>query len=35
VEEVTIKLHLRRIYRKIGVSNRTQAVKLAMANGIG
>jgi len=35
VEEVTIKLHLRRIYRKIGVSNRTQAVKLAMAHGIG
>ncbi len=35
VEEVTVKLHLRRIYRKIGVSNRTQAVKLAMANGIG
>lgn len=35
VEEVTIKLHLRRIYKKIGVANRTQAVKLAMANGIG
>ncbi|MDH3229073.1 MAG: response regulator transcription factor [Alphaproteobacteria bacterium] len=35
VEEVTVKLHLRRIYRKIGVVNRTQAVKLAMANGIG
>jgi len=35
VEEVTVKLHLRRIYRKLGVSNRTQAVKLAMANGIG
>ena len=35
VEEVTIKLHLRRIYKKIGVINRTQAVKLAMANGIG
>lgn len=35
VEEVTVKLHLRRIYRKIGVSNRTQAVKLAMAHGIG
>jgi DNA-binding NarL/FixJ family response regulator len=35
VEEVTVKLHLRRIYKKIGVPNRTQAVKLAMANGIG
>lgn len=35
VEEVTIKLHLRRIYKKLGVSNRTQAVKVAMANGIG
>ncbi|UCH73737.1 MAG: response regulator transcription factor [Rhodospirillales bacterium] len=35
VEEVTVKLHLRRIYRKIGVSNRTQAVKLAMAHGMG
>ena len=35
VEEVTIKLHLRRIYKKVGVANRTQAVKMAMANGIG
>lgn len=35
VEEVTIKLHLRRIYRKIDVANRTQAVKMAMANGLG
>ncbi len=35
VEEVTVKLHLRRIYKKAGVANRTQAVKLAMANGIG
>jgi len=34
VEEVTIKLHLRRVYKKIGVPNRTQAVKLAMANGL-
>jgi DNA-binding NarL/FixJ family response regulator len=35
VEEVTIKLHLRRIYKKLDVENRTQAVKLAMANGFG
>lgn len=35
VEEVTVKLHLRRIYKKVGVANRTQAVKLAMAKGIG
>ena len=35
VEEVTVKLHLRRIYKKVGVVNRTQAVKLAMANGVG
>ncbi len=34
VEEVTIKLHLRRIYKKIGTANRTQAVKLAMAAGL-
>lgn len=34
VEEVTVKLHLRRVYKKIGVPNRTQAVKLAMANGM-
>ncbi len=35
VEEVTIKLHLRRVYKKIRVANRTQAVKMAMANGMG
>ena len=34
LQEVTVKLHLRRIYKKVGVSNRTQAVKLAMENGI-
>lgn len=35
VEEVTVKLHLRRIYKKIKVANRTQAVKMAMAKGLG
>lgn len=35
IEEVTIKLHLRRVYRKLGVSSRTQAVKLAMQAGLG
>ena len=33
VEEVTVKLHLSRIYRKFGVSNRTQAVMLARDHG--
>lgn len=35
IEEVTIKLHLRRVYRKLGVSSRTQAVKLAVQVGLG
>lgn len=35
IEEVTIKLHLRRVYRKLGVSSRTQAVKLAIEAGLG
>lgn len=35
VEEVTVKLHLRRVYKKIKAANRIQAVKLAMANGLG
>ena len=35
IEEVTIKLHLRRVYKKLGVSSRTQAVKLEMQTGLG
>ena len=31
--EVTIGLHLRSIYRKLGVKNRTQAVRLALRQG--
>jgi DNA-binding NarL/FixJ family response regulator len=34
VKEVTIKLHLHRIFQKINVPNRTRAVKLAMTWGI-
>lgn len=30
VEEVTVKLHLSKIFKKFGVSNRTQAVRIAM-----
>ena len=30
IQEVTVKLHLRRIYRKIGARNRAQAVRLAL-----
>lgn len=33
IEAVTVALHLSSIYRKLGVSNRTQAVKLAMQHG--
>lgn len=31
--EVTVGLHLRSIYRKLGVKNRTQAVRLALRQG--
>ena len=33
VKEITVKVHLRNIYRKIGASNRAQAISLAMASG--
>jgi DNA-binding NarL/FixJ family response regulator len=33
IQEVTVKLHLRGIFRKLGASNRTQAVKIAMQLG--
>lgn len=31
--EITIKIHLRNVYRKIGASNRAQAVRIAMSAG--
>lgn len=34
LEEVTIKIHLHNIYRKLGVSNRTQAVAMALGLGV-
>jgi DNA-binding NarL/FixJ family response regulator len=33
IEEVTVALHLRSIYRKLGVRNRTQAVRLLLERG--
>ncbi len=33
IREVTVKLHLMKIYRKLGVANRTQAVKTALDFG--
>ena len=33
IEEVTVRLHLRGIFRKLGASNRTQAVKHAIEKG--
>jgi two-component system nitrate/nitrite response regulator NarL len=33
LQEITIKIHLRNVYRKIGAANRAQAVRIAMTNG--
>ena len=33
LQEITIKIHLRNVYRKIGAVNRAQAVRIAMSAG--
>jgi len=33
LQEITIKIHLRNVYRKIGAINRAQAVRIAMSAG--
>jgi two-component system, NarL family, nitrate/nitrite response regulator NarL len=33
LQEITIKVHLRNVYRKIGSANRAQAVRIAMSSG--
>jgi two-component system, NarL family, nitrate/nitrite response regulator NarL len=33
LQEITIKVHLRNVYRKIGAANRAQAVRIAMSSG--
>jgi DNA-binding CsgD family transcriptional regulator len=33
LQEITIKIHLRNVYRKIGAINRAQAVRIAMTAG--
>lgn len=33
LQEITIKVHLRNVYRKIGAANRAQAVRIAMSTG--
>lgn len=35
LREITIKVHLKNVYRKLGVSNRTQAVRKLMEMGVG
>ena len=34
VTEQTVKFHLSNIYRKLGVSNRTEASRYALVNGL-
>ena len=33
LQEITIKVHLRNVYRKIGAANRAQAVRIALQSG--
>jgi len=33
LQEITVKVHLRNIYRKMGAANRAQAVRIALQNG--
>ena len=33
LQEITIKIHLRNAYKKIGASNRADAVRIALQNG--
>ncbi|WP_142850093.1 response regulator transcription factor [Telmatospirillum sp. J64-1] len=33
LQEITIKIHLRNVYRKIGAANRAQAVRIALSSG--
>ncbi len=34
VQEITVKVHLRNVYRKIGAANRAQAVRIALEQGL-
>jgi two-component system, NarL family, nitrate/nitrite response regulator NarL len=34
LQEITIKVHLRNVYRKIGATNRAQAVRIALSSGL-